>query len=229
MKNPVISVIIPAHDEERYLPETLRSLRAQTYRYYEIIVVANGCVDGTVPIAREKADKVIELADRALGKARNTGAAKARGDLLVFLDADTRLAPHALEVIAREFTDRHSSATLRGLPDIPKLPYRLLYVYKNLMHRFSLHRGSSGVICCWRDQFKEIGAFREDLNVRENSELIARLRRFGPYKFIAGAAAITSMRRYEKGGAARGFWEWLRIWARSLVADLSHRTYEPIR
>jgi hypothetical protein len=49
----------------------------------------------------------------------------------------------------------------------------------------------------WRDQFKEVGGFREDLNVRENSELIARLGRFGPYRFVAGGAAVTSMRRYE--------------------------------
>jgi len=226
---PVISVIIPAHNEELYLGATLDALRQQTYRYYEVIVVANGCHDRTVQLARDKCDKVIELQERALGKARNTGAAKARGDLLVFVDADTRLEPQALETIAREFTPEHSSATLKGQPDIPKLAYQTLYFFKNLLHRLALHCGSSGVICCWRDQFKEIGAFREDLNVRENSELIARLRRFGPYKFVTGAAAVTSMRRYEKGGAAKGFYQWFKIWAHSLVADLRHRTYEPIR
>jgi glycosyltransferase involved in cell wall biosynthesis len=229
MKRPIISVIIPAHNEEKYLGETLRALRQQTYRYFEVLVVANGCVDRTVEVARAHADKVIELPDRALGKARNTGAAKARGELLVFLDADTRLEAGALEVIAREFSESYSSGTVRGLPDPPKLKYRLLYFWKNSLHRLALHCGSSGVICCWRDQFKEVGAFREDLNVRENSELIQRLRQFGPYKFISSAAAITSMRRYEKRGAARGFWQWFKIWAHSLVADLSHRTYEPIR
>jgi len=65
--------------------------------------------------------------------------------------------------------------------------------------------------------------------VRENSELIRRLKRFGPYRFIAETVAITSMRRYEKGGALRGFLEWFRIWLQSLVSDLRHRAYEPIR
>jgi len=227
--NPLISVIIPAHNEEQYLKATLEALRKQTYPYFEVLVVVNGCTDRTTEIARGKADRVIELPDRALGKARNTGAAKARGALLVFLDADTRPEPRALEVLAKEFTSAHSSAAFRGLPDIPKFTYRCLYVWKNSLHRFALHCGSSGVICCWRDQFKEVGGFREDLNVRENSELIQRLKRFGPYKFLARATAVTSMRRYEKGGRARGFWEWLRIWARSQFSDLGHRSYEAIR
>ena len=227
--NPLISVIIPAHNEEQYLGETLRALREQTYPYYEVIVVANGCDDNTCTVGRRLADKLIELQERALGKARNTGAAKARGELLVFLDADTRLEPHALEILAREFTPRYSSATFKGKPDRSRLAYRWLYLWKNLLHRSALHCGSSGVICCWRDQFKEVAGFRQDLNVRENSELIRRLRQFGPYKFIGDAVAVTSMRRYEKGGAVHGLWEWLRIWAQSLVSDLRHRTYEPIR
>src|SRR5437764_12302145 len=102
--NPLISVIIPAHNEEHYLVDTLQALREQTYPYFEVIVVANGCQDRTAAVARDRCDRVIDLPDRGLGKARNTGGAKARGELLIFLDADTRLEPRALEVIARQFT-----------------------------------------------------------------------------------------------------------------------------
>jgi glycosyltransferase involved in cell wall biosynthesis len=226
---PVVSIIIPAHDEEHYLGDTLEALHQQSYPYFEIIVVANGCKDRTAETARDRCDKLIELPERALGKARNTGAAKARGDLLIFLDADTRLEPHALDVIASEFTPGHSAATVKGRPDILKLRYMLFYVYKNFLHRFHLHCGSSGVICCWRDQFKEVGGFDPELQVRENSELIERLKQFGPYRFIGTTAAVTSMRRYEKTGAAKGAWQWLKIWFQSLVSDLHHRTYDPIR
>jgi glycosyltransferase involved in cell wall biosynthesis len=225
---PLISIIIPAHNEEHYLAETLRSLRAQHYPFFEVIVVANGCTDQTVRVARHRCDRVIELPDRGLGKARNTGAAKARGELLIFLDADTQLAPGTLETVATEFTSRYSSGTPRGRPDNPKLLYRAHYCWKNLLHRLSLHRGSSGVICCWRDHFKAVGGFIEDLQVRENSELIRRLHRFGPYKYLGKAVAITSMRRYEKAGA-RAVWEWVRIWLKSFGSDLRCREYEPIR
>lgn len=227
--NPLISVIVPAHNEEKYLGETLHALQQQTYRYFEVIVVANGCQDRTVDLARRNCDRVIELPERGLGKARNTGAAKARGGLLLFLDADTRLAPDALECIARQFAPRYSSATVQGFPDTPKLKYRTLYAAKNLLHRWALHCGSSGVICCWRDQFKEIGGFDEALSVRENSELIRRLKRFGPYRYLPEAVAITSMRRYENMGLALGAWLWLKIWMESFVSDLRHRTYEAIR
>jgi glycosyltransferase involved in cell wall biosynthesis len=227
--NPLISIIIPAHNEEKYIGETLDALKNQSYRYFEVIVVANGCVDHTAAVAREKCDRLIDLPDRGLGKARNTGGAKARGDLLVFLDADTKLDPRALEVIAKQFRPTDSSATLRGQPDNSRFWYSLLYFYKNLLHRLALHCGSSGVICCWRDQFKEVAGFDEGLNLRENSELIGRLRAFGRYKFIGDAVAVTSMRRYDKVGAARGAWHWFRIWFRSLVSDLHHRPYEPIR
>jgi glycosyltransferase involved in cell wall biosynthesis len=227
--NTLISIIIPAHNEEKYLGQTLRSLRAQTYPYYEVIVVANGCTDRTAAVARENGARLVDLPERGLGKARNTGGAKARGQVLLFLDADTQLEPHALEVIAREFTPAHSSATLKGQPDTRRVSYALLYAFKNLLHHLALHRGSSGVICCWRDQFKEVGGFDEALNVRENSELIRRLGQFGRYKFISGAVAVTSMRRYERIGAFRGAWQWFKIWLHSVVADLHHRTYEAIR
>ncbi len=226
--NPLISIIIPAHNEEKYLGETLQALRQQTYPYYEVIVVANGCSDQTVAVARHACDKVIDLPERGLGKARNSGGSKARGNLLVFLDADTKLAPGALAAIAREFTSAYASGTLKAYPENPRLPYQLLYLLKNAMHWSRFHCGSSGVICCWRDQFKEVGGFDEALNVRENSDLIRRLHRFGRYKFIASATAITSMRRYEKAGS-RAVIDWLRIWVRSVVWDLRHRAYEPIR
>jgi glycosyltransferase involved in cell wall biosynthesis len=136
----------------------------QTYPYFEVIVVANGCEDGTVDVARDKCDKVIDLPERGLSRARNVGGAKARGELFVFLDTDTRLEPNALQVIAKEFTPEHASAAPRGGPDSPKLVYRAFYFYKNLLHRLNLHSGSSGVICCWRDQFKEAGGFDEELH-----------------------------------------------------------------
>lgn len=226
---PLISIIIPAHNEERYLGETLRALARQNYRYFEVIVVANGCSDKTTEIARDQCDKVIDLPERGLGKARNTGAAKARGDLLIFLDADTRLEPRALEFIAARFTPQCSTATIKGRPDTRRLSYLVFYGFKNLLHRSGLHCGSSGVICCWRDQFKESGGFDPCLQVRENSDLIRRLRAFGRYRFISESTAVTSMRRYEKTGVVRGAWQWTKIWLQSKVSDLHQRTYEAVR
>src|SRR5688572_465443 len=110
---PFISVIIPAHNEEEFLPVTLDALKKQTYSRFEIIVVINGCTDNTATAVRGKCDQLHELEERGLGPARNLGAAKARGNLLMFLDTDTILQPMALAVIAREFKRHHSAETLR--------------------------------------------------------------------------------------------------------------------
>jgi len=75
----MISVIIPAHNEERYLQRTLESLQRQNYGWFEVIVVANGCTDRTREVARGRCHRLILLSQKSLGVARNLGARMARG------------------------------------------------------------------------------------------------------------------------------------------------------
>ena len=226
---PFISVIIPAHNEEAYLGRTLEALAAQDYPLYEVIVIANGCTDHTAAVARRRCHRLLTLPEKGLGRARNTGARVANGELLLFLDADTLLEPGALSTIARQFTPRHAAGTLKGVPDSPRLGYRLIYFLKNFTHRTSLHQGSAGVILCWKSGFEAVGGFDETLEVMENSELIKRLRSLGKYRFVSGSAAVTSMRRYERAGAWRTVWLWIKLWGESWFVSLRHRAYETIR
>ena len=225
----MISVIIPAHNEQRYLARTLEALRHQNYGWFEVIVVANGCTDVTVHVARNRCHRLIVLSKKSLGVARNLGARMARGEILLFLDADTILEPLALRRIAEEFTPEYAAGTIRGRPDSGRFCYKLLYGFKNLVHRTSLHSGSSGVILCWKEHFLDVGGFDEGLEVRENSELMRRLRRYGRYKYIGDIAATTSMRRYDQKGLARMAWLWLRLWVQSWAGDLHYRRYETVR
>jgi glycosyltransferase involved in cell wall biosynthesis len=225
----MISVIIPAHNEENYLAQTLDALQRQKFRSFESIVIANGCSDRTVPVARGRCNRLIVLSQKSLGVARNLGARLAKGDLLLFLDADTLLDPTALENIAADFRPGIAAGTVRGVPDVRNLKYRLLYGLKNFVHRSSLHQGSSGVIVCWKRHFMLTGGFDEGLEVRENSELIRRLMRFGRYKYLKKVSATTSMRRYDQRGCGRMVWMWVRLWLHSLFGDLHHRKYETIR
>src|SRR4051794_21439089 len=83
-RSPFISIVIPAHNEEEFLPATLDALKSQIYQGFEVIVVANGCTDRTMQVVQGKCDMALELKDRALGPARNLGAEKAKGELLLF-------------------------------------------------------------------------------------------------------------------------------------------------
>ncbi len=225
----MISVIIPAHDEERYLGATLEALRRQNCGRYEVIVVANGCSDRTAEVAEGRCHRLIVLSRKGLGVARNLGAKLARGELLLFLDADTLLEPMALRVIAQRFTRASAAGTIRGCPDVRRASLRLVYFLKNLSHRLSLHPGSSGVMLCWKDQFLLGGGFDEALEVRENSQLNRRLKRYGAYQYIGEASAVTSMRRYEHCGMWPLAWLWLKVWLQSWFGDLRQRHYETIR
>ena len=223
---PFISVIIPAHNEAEFLPATLEALRGQKYRPFETIVVTNGCSDNTAEVVRGKCDQLFELEERGLGPARNLGAEKARGNLLLFLDADTILEPDALQVIARKFKRHHSAGTLKGVPDYDKASYKLIYLLKNFVHKSHAHHGSSGVILCWKDHFNAVGGFDNELYLRENSDLMKKLRQFGGYKYISSTPAITSMRRYEKTGTSEMVLLWLKVWVLSNFSDIRNQTYE---
>ena len=86
--DPFFSVIVPAHNSEEYLWKCLASVKAQSFRDYELIVICDACTDGTVSVARAYADRVIETNFGMDGLARNAGIDAARGEWLLFLDDD---------------------------------------------------------------------------------------------------------------------------------------------
>lgn len=226
---PMISVIVPAHNEEEYILRTLKALQCQRYSNYEVIVVCNGCSDRTAALARERCHVLIETEERGISRARNRGARAARGELLVFLDADTILEPDGLRLIGRRFKRTDAAGTLKGVPDSDRWIYHILYFFKNRMHRLHIHKGSVGVILCWKDDFLATGGFDENLHVMENSHLIKQLCRFGKYRFIGQTRAVTSMRRYDRSGPLQTAGLWIKIWCRSLVRSVRGEQYETVR
>ena len=103
-RQPLISVVVPAHDIEAYLGECLESLARQTYRNIEVIVVDDGSVDGTGAIADEWARKdprfkVLHQAEGGPGQARNAGIALTHGAFLTFADGDDVVPPYSYEMV----------------------------------------------------------------------------------------------------------------------------------
>ena len=92
-KEPLVSIIIPVYNAERYLKECLDSLFAQTMREFEIICVDDGSSDGSVEMLEAYAKKdsrlrILRQQNKTAGAARNYGMSKAKGEYLLFLDAD---------------------------------------------------------------------------------------------------------------------------------------------
>jgi len=205
----VISVIVPAHQEEAYLAPTLDAIRGATA--FEVLVVANGCTDRTAGVAREHGARVIATARAGVSRARNLGAGAAAGDVLLFLDADTVLGAHALDRIAAIVPSRADYGTVRIRPDRKTLRARVTTTFLAWGHR--LAGTSLGVLFCTRALFERSGGFDEALVAGEDNDLNARFRRLGGRRvYLGGVSAFTSMRRFERLGYARTHVAWLRGW-----------------
>jgi len=100
-----LSIIIPAYNAEAYLPQCLDSILAQKHQGCEVIVVDDGCTDGTVALLERYPDvKVVHQENHGMSTARNRGLDEARGEYILFVDSDDLLTDGALATLVAEFS-----------------------------------------------------------------------------------------------------------------------------
>lgn len=115
---PLVSVIIPCYNHGAYLPEAFASIRQQEYPAIEVIVVDDGSTDNTREVTvRSAGVKYIYQRNQGLSAARNTGIRYAKGEMLVFLDADDWLLPGAIETNVRYLQQNEKLAFVSGAHD----------------------------------------------------------------------------------------------------------------
>jgi glycosyltransferase involved in cell wall biosynthesis len=105
---PLVSILIPAYNVEKYLADTLRSALAQTWPNKEIIVVNDGSRDNTLTVARSFQSSIVKVIDqenRGQSASENRAFAESQGDLLEYLDADDLLAPDKIEIQVRRLAE----------------------------------------------------------------------------------------------------------------------------
>ncbi|MDB6139805.1 MAG: glycosyl transferase family 2, partial [Verrucomicrobiaceae bacterium] len=106
-----LSVVIPAYNAERWLPETLESVASQDWPNLEVIVVDDGSTDGTAALVTNRwpAIRLIRTENKGVSHARNAGMAAATGELIQFLDADDLLSPGKLARHAKMLCGNHNA------------------------------------------------------------------------------------------------------------------------
>ena len=178
-----VSVIVPAFNEERLLPESLRSIRAAMQAFHdagwasELIVCDNNSTDGTAEIAAAAGAVVVFEPINQIARARNAGAAKGTGDWLVFVDADS----YPTEALFRDVVERiQGGRCLAGgatvAVDTRNLAARAIVTGWNTLSR--LVRWSAGsFIFCESATFRSIGGFSEQWYAAEEIDLFRRLKR----------------------------------------------------
>ncbi len=233
----LFSVIIPTLNEEENLEACLKAIARQTYGDYEVLIVDGGSNDGTVEVAERHGFRVIEAEKRRphdVAYARNLGAKLSKGDLLFFLDADTLMEPHCLEVFEAYFRDPMVAAALcRVLPLNGKPVERLMYEFNNVARRISnisgLYELSYFSCPCYRRScFEKAGGFREDLYACEDLDLALRSRHLGRYVYIAETTLWTSPRRLRKWSYHGYIARYLRYLAEYYLLDRVTAPYEDL-
>ena len=120
---PLISVIVPVYDVEKYLSKCLDSLLAQTWRNLEIIVVDDGSPDGSWDImqdyaARDSRVRIFRKKNGGVSAARNFGMDAAEGEYLGFVDSDDWVSPHYLEWMAEAMQEQSVPMVLVDYLDV---------------------------------------------------------------------------------------------------------------
>ncbi len=188
----MVSVIIPALDEEKYLGACLDSLETAEC---EVIVVDGGSTDNTVALAESLGAKVIRTSVANRGMQMNAGAAAAQGELLLFFHADSRLPPNGIESMVSAMKD---PAVIGGGFSLEFFPatffYSSLAVGANLFCRMTrMIFGDRGMFIR-ADRFQELGRFPETV-IMEDAALATAMRNAGKIVILPGIVA-TSARKY---------------------------------
>ena len=207
----MLSVIIPTYNEEKYLPQLLRSIGEQNLRDFEVIVADNNSRDKTTRITRETGCRIVEGGPPPVG--RNCGAKAARGDLLLFLDADTILPDNFLSHCILEFNSRRLDvATCFLKTKGNRLIDKGLFYACNLglfICQFMDPHASGSFILCKRRAFRELGGFRESLKQAEDHDFVQRAKRIGKFRMLYKSLPC-STRRLEKEGRMRVLKKYIR-------------------
>jgi len=200
-----ISVIIPAYNEEKYLPKTIASLSHLSRKPDEIVIVDGGSTDKTAQVARDAGAKVIIVPHRGIGFARQHGLKHATREIVAFTDADTIVPSDWLikhidalskpGVVCSFGTFRVDSGTFPYL-QLTNFwqPLRILFAYK-----FGLYYANGQNIACRRKEALAMGGFDQRLELLEDADFVMRMGKVGKVVYLPDNRVLSSGRRSKEG------------------------------
>lgn len=214
---PFCSVIVPAHNAAHLLPRTLGAIRDSDYPEdrFELIVVDDGSNDETPAVAASFADVVVKLDNRAFGPAyaRNRGFDVARGEYVLFIDADVVVRPETLRSFANVLSqDEGIAAVFGSYDDAPDAP-GFVSQYRNLLHHYVHQKNAGDVETFWagagmvrREAFEKAGLYDEWHYPKpqiEDIELGARIRALGKRIVLHPEIQVKHLKRWTLRGVLK--------------------------
>lgn len=201
--SPLISVVIPAYNEEKYLPVCLAAFKNQTFKDFELIVVDNNSKDKTAAIARKYGAKVVKETVQGMIPARERGFTEAKAEIIARTDADTIVTPNWLEVIYDTFQKKPEVVAMTGpwLSPSKRIPDKLTSAYSQFVsvrlgkmmskHVYLLGPNMALRKSAWR----KVKVHRDDRKVHEDIDLSCNLANVGEILYNYRMKVICSYRR----------------------------------
>lgn len=200
----MISFIVPAYNEERFLGATLDALHAAARavdELYELVVVDDASTDRTALVARRHSALLVSVAHRQIAATRNSGAREANGELFIFVDADTIVN----EAVIRSAVDALRDGAVGGGAAVEfdgDLPLYARLIIPVLVRLFRAAGVAAGCfLFCTRSAFAAVGGFDEALYGAEELVMSRALKRHG--KFVILRQAVTTSGRKLRTHSAR--------------------------
>ena len=209
MKDIKISLVIPAYNEEKYIGECLQAaIKNSGGRFYEIIVVDNNSKDKTAEVAKGYPNvKVVFGEEKGLTRARQYGYEAATGDVLAYIDADTRMPSGWFDQVVKEFSKNPGLAVLSGpyfYFDVPwyiKLEVKLYYYLALPIYFLVGYMATGGNFAIRKSVLEKMKGFDTGISFYgEDTNLARRAHEFGKVKFKIGFVMHTSGRRFSGQG-----------------------------
>lgn len=219
----MISVIIPTLNEEKTIGETIRELKKSLVGFdSEIIVSDGGSKDSTARAAESLGARVfVDDNPGTIARGRNMGAKQARGEFLVFMDADVLIPNNKpfFSVLIEKFKSKNklvaATAGVRVIDSLETSADRIIFSLLNLFHRvannvFNFGRAAGEFQMIRSEAFRKVGGYREDLAASEDYDMFLRLSRIGKTRYVSGLTVYHTGRRAHKIGWPKLLWEWSR-------------------
>ncbi len=219
----MLSIIIPTLNEEEYLPLLLESIKKQNFSDYEVIIGDAKSEDKTLEIAQNYNCRIV--AGGLPAKGRNNGAKIAKGDLLLFLDADISLPENFLKNSLNEFERKKLKIAGYSLfLSRNKFIFLLCNIFYNFpiiaLEKVSPH-ASAGILV-EKKLFEELNGFDESIKITEDHDLARRAKKIGKYGIIKSTKIFLSDRRFRNDG-------WIKTALKYFLCELHLIFLGPIR
>ncbi len=230
IETPLISVLIPAYNEERLIASVLDQVRASfiaaAETSYEIIVCDNHSTDSTATVAQAHGAQVVYEPHNQIARARNTAARAAKGRWLIFLDADSFLMPDllaaTLALLARGEVCAGGAVLRFDKANPGRFASNLTAFWNGLSARFGMAAGS--YIFCWRIAWEEVGGFDERVYAGEELVFSRRLNRWARarklrFEILTKTPVVTSARKLEWYGTGQLLWRMVALMRPGALRD----------